>query len=460
MSVIKAVPKPLIELPVDRPFVPTEEFADRIHAAVALLNKKGLDFFVVYGDRERAGDLHFLSGVDPRFEEGLLVLSSTGKRTIILGNENLGYAPDKALGIDVELYQEFSPQGQFRHRPTQLSDMLKRLGLSAGSKVGVVGGKYFTSGFVSAPEKSFGVPSFLIDELRALVGEANVSNAQRLFVSPEGGLRNTNTAHQIAEFEYASAHVSMSIHAASASITVGARADQVAGRLFDSGIQLSTHKMVNFGDKVARGISSPTPQIIAMGDAFQMAQGLKGALTCRSGMVARSRSDLAGDVAERFEALAINYFDTMLAWYKSLRLGATGGEVFAAADAARRSDVFEFALNPGHTLHFEEWLESPFSPGNKTPLVSGMALQSDIIPVVRGSVLGMNIEDGLVLADAALQKSIADLYPRVYDRMQKRRQYVREVIGLELDPCVLLLSNTPLWHAPYVLDMSRALTAS
>lgn len=460
MSAIRSIPKPLIELPKVRPFVPTQEFADRIDAAIALLKKQGLDFFVVYGDRERAGDLHFLTGVDPRFEEGLFVLSSAGERTIFLGNENLGYAPDKALGIGIELYQEFSPQGQVRHRPAQLSDLLKRIGLSSGSKVGIVGGKYLSAGFVSAPEKAFGVPSYIVDEVRALVGAENVSNAQRLFVSPDGGLRNVNTAHQIAEFEYAAAYGSMGVHAASAAITVGARADEVAGRLFDAGLQLSTHRMVNFGDKVARGLSSPTPQVIALGDAFQIAQGLKGTLTCRSGMVARDITDLAPDVGPFYDALALNYFDTMLAWYKALRLGISAGEVYAAADAVRSGDLFDFALNPGHTLHFEEWLDSPFIPGSKTLLTSGMVLQGDIIPLAKGPLVGMNIEDGLVLADEALRKSIADLYPDVFERMQKRRDYVRDVIGIELDPSVLLLSNTPLWHAPYVLDMSRALTAS
>ncbi|WDR06957.1 hypothetical protein PSQ90_05810 [Devosia rhodophyticola] len=460
MSVIRAIPKPLIELPTDRPFVPTDEFAARIETAIALLKKVGLDFFVVYGDRERAGDLHFLSGVDPRFEEGLLVLSSTGDRTIILGNENLGYAPDKALGISVELYQEFSPQGQLRDQSTQISGLLKRLGLSTGSKVGVVGGKYLSSGFVTAPEKAFGVPSYLVDELRAIVGEGNISNAQKLFVSPDGGLRNTNTAHQIAEFEYAAAHSSMSVHAASAAITVGARADHVADHLFNVGLQLSTHPMVNFGDKVARALSSPTPQVIAMGDAFQIAYGLKGTLTCRSGMVARNKTDLSSDAGDFFEAITLNYFDTVIAWYKALRLGAAAGDVYAAADAVRDADLFKFALNPGHTLHYEEWLDTPFNPGSKTKLVSGMVLQADIIPDYQGPQIGLNIEDGLVLADATLQKSLADLYPRVFERMQKRRNYVREVIGVELDPSVLLLSNTPLWHAPYVLDMNLALTAS
>jgi hypothetical protein len=224
-------------------------------------------------------------------------------------------------------------------------------------------------------------------------------------------------------------------------------------------LQQSTHIMVNFGAKVARGLSSPTPQVAALGDAFQIAQGLKGSLTCRSGMIAHGPGDLPGATADFYEALTRNYFDVVVAWYGALKVGTTAGAVYAAADAARDTALFDFALNPGHTLHFEEWLDSPFVPGGTVPLVSGMALQADIIPVAHGPCLGVNIEDGLVLADAALRQEIATLYPAVFERMQQRRAYVRDVIGADLDDSVLPLSNTPLWHAPYALDLGRALTA-
>lgn len=459
MANIAQIPAPKIGLPTTRPSVPVDRFNERIVLAVDSMRRASLDALVVYGDREHGGDLHFLTGVDPRFEEGIFVLTRDDKRTILLGNENLGYAPDPALGIGIELYQELSPQGQFRHRPVQLIDLLRATGLEPGVQTGIVGRKNLGTGFIADPAKAFGVPSYIVDTVRSLVGEASVVNAQELFVDPEHGLRSINTAHEIAEAEYAASFTSASVDNVTAGLAVGVRADELSARLFDGGIAHSVHFMVNFGLKTARGLSSPSNQRAELGDAYQVAQGLRGSLTCRSGMIARSAADLPEGTGSFYEAVVRNYFDTMLAWYGAVRIGATGGEVFATADKARDPELFEFSLNPGHTLGFEEWLHSPFDVGNTSTLRSGLLLQGDIIPSTTGPHIGVNIEDGLALADETLRQQIADLYPEANERIQQRRQYVRDVIGAEFDPSVLLLSNTPLWHAPYALDRSRALTA-
>jgi hypothetical protein len=459
MARIAHIPQPSIGLPRTRPSLPLARFVDRRAAAIEALAKAGLDILVIYGDREHGGDLHYLTGVDPRFEEGIFVLTRDGGATILLGNENLGYAPDPSLGIRVELYQELSPQGQFRHRPVQLADLLRGAGVEPGAKAGIAGAKDLRAGFIADPAKAFGVPSYLVDTIRALLGEENVVNAQEFFVHPEHGLRSINTAHEIAEAEYASSFNSASVNRATEGLAVGARADQLAGSLFDGGIAHSVHFMVNFGLKTARGLSSPSDQRAELGDAYQIAQGLRGSLTCRSGMIARSIEDLDAETGPFYEAVMLSYFDTMLTWYQAIRIGATGGEVFAAADEARNPELFDFALNPGHTLGFEEWLNTPFDAGNPAKLRSGLLLQGDIIPAAKGPHIGVNIEDGLALADETLRHEISELYPEAQARIEQRRQYVREVIGIELDPAVLLLSNIPLWHAPYALDRSRALTA-
>ncbi|MGO1973365.1 MAG: hypothetical protein ACTH2Q_10455 [Propionibacteriaceae bacterium] len=457
MAKIVSIPKPDIALPTSRPTVPVERFRERLTAAEEALSTHGLDFFVVYGDRERAGDLQYLSGIDPRFEEGILVMSRDGARYILLGNENIGRAAGSELGLVGQLFQELSPQGQLRDQPVQLIDLLRKCGVSSGAKVGVVGGKSFSSGFVVDPDRSFGVPAYVVDTLRELVGAEGITNAQQLFVHPEHGLRSINTAHEIAEAEYASAIGSASVHTATLGIHVGARADEVATLLGHGGLQLSVHPMVNFGERTRYGLVSPTDQRAVLGEAFQIAHGLRGALNCRSGMIAAGPDDLDGR-ADYFEALTLNYFDTQVAWYETLRVGATGGEVFAAADSARDGGLFTFSLNPGHTLGYEEWLESPFAPDHPAVLRSGLLVQCDIIPDYEGTAVGANIEDGVALADGALRDKLAETHPETYERIQARRTYVSEVIGVTLDESVLPLSNTPLWHAPYILDPSRALT--
>jgi hypothetical protein len=447
-----------IDVPSSRPVVPLEEYAQRLERTTQLMTEHSLDHLVVYGDRERGGDLHFLTGFDPRFEEAVLVLGSDGSRTLLLGNENMTSGPHAELGITLRLFQELSPQGQFRHRPTSVGRLLEEAGVVRGSAVGIVGGKYFTEGFVEDPARTFSVPSYIVDSLRSLVGDDRLVNAQSLFVNPQDGLRSINSAHQIAEYEYASSIASSAVRDAMRSIAVGSRADLVASRLDARGLESSMHAIVNFGEKVKRGLTSPSSQQAQLGDAYQVAFGVRGALTCRSGMIARGAEDLPAGAAEFFDAVTCNYFDVLVAWYESLAVGAIAGDVFAAADAARDAFLFDFSLNPGHTLQFEEWLDSPFRAGDASILPSGAALQGDIIPVAHGPFIGVNIEDGVVLADDPLRERIADLFPEAHERIARRRDYLRDEIGVELHPSVLPLSNTPLWHAPYLLSPDLALS--
>lgn len=114
-------------------------------------------------------------------------------------------------------------------------------------------------------------------------------------------------------------------------------------------------------------------------------------------------------------------------------------------------------MNPGHYLHLEEWLHSPFSPGSRVELRSGMMLQADIIPVSRGPFYYVNAEDGVVLADASLRAAMAQRYPQCWQRIERRRAFMRDGLGIALDESVLPLSNIPAWLPPYALDLERVL---
>ena len=66
------------------------EMAGRLAAVRAEMALRGLDALVVYGDREHAANLHWLTGFDPRFEEALLVVRAD-EALLIAGNECLPY---------------------------------------------------------------------------------------------------------------------------------------------------------------------------------------------------------------------------------------------------------------------------------------------------------------------------------------------------------------------------------
>lgn len=410
-----------------------------------------LDFLVVYGDREHAANIAYLSGFDPRFEEALLLLSRNGRRKLLVGNECLGYLPDGQSELEVELFQDFSLLGQPRGTSRSLGTILQEFGIGPGSRVGCAGWKYF-------PDKSaLEIPSYIADLLRELTGNSDrVVNATDLFMNPRDGLRITNMAAELAQFEFAATHCSRSSLEMLQRIEVGSRERDLARYLDSAGLPLSCHSMISFGEKTKRGLSSPSDNIARLGNPYTMALGVQGNLVSRAGAVAHSPEDLPAETREFYPRFAANYFEVVATWYSTVKIGAVGGEVVRAVDERRNDELFKFALNPGHYIHTDEWVNSPFFEDSDIPLRSGMALQMDIIPLSQGPFCYANMEDGIALADEQLRAEIAGTYPDMWSRVEARRNFMQEVIGIALDPSVLPLGNTTGWFAPYILEPALA----
>ena len=97
----------------NQPVVGRAEYENRIESARARATRAGLDFLLVYGDREHSANLAYLTDHDPRFEEALLVIAAAGgKPILILGNEGLTYAQLVAVDVERRLYQGFSLPGK------------------------------------------------------------------------------------------------------------------------------------------------------------------------------------------------------------------------------------------------------------------------------------------------------------------------------------------------------------
>ena len=454
---LKKITLPVFGVAEALPPIPLETYQGRIEALLDRMRAADLDVLVVYGDREHTANLTHLTGFDPRFEEALLLLDTAGARRLLVGNECLGYLPDEGLSITAELYQELSLLGQDRDASRPLRTILADFGVRAGSRVGCVGWKYFDRRAFERPEQAIELPSYIVDALRALAGDpALVRNANALLMNPVDGLRLCHGADQIARCEFAAIRTSQSVRALVEGITPGQAEREAARHLDSAGLTLTCHPMVSFGDKVRRGLSSPSGRRAVRGDAFTVAFGIEGALSCRAGVVAEDASELAGELADFFPRYAANYFEVVATWYAAMALGAVGGAVFDAVEAVRDPGLFEFLVNPGHAIHLEEWVSSPFFAGSTARLRSGMILQMDIIPVSVGPFCYTNVEDGIALADQALREELADRFPACWSRIQARREFMRHAIGIPLDPCVLPLSNTPAWLAPYAMATERA----
>jgi hypothetical protein len=88
-----------------------------------------------------------------------------------------------------------------------------------------------------------------------------------------------------------------------------------------------------------------------------------------------------------------------------------------------------------------------------------MAIQVDVIPATNTPYFTTNIEDGIALADEALRSDFARKYPEAWGRIQQRRAFMRDILGIQLKPEVLPFSNMPAYLPPFWLSPRLALRA-
>jgi hypothetical protein len=154
---------------------------------------------------------------------------------------------------------------------------------------------------------------------------------------------------------------------------------------------------------------------------------------------------------------AIPYFRGIAAWYGAIGLGVQGGTVFESASEALAAGDLHPLLNPGHLTSLEEWVHTPFRPGSREVIASGMAFQCDIIPGPLPRGWAVNCEDPVVVADISLRQQIQSLYPDVWSRILARQSFMRDELRLEVREELLPLSTAPACFAPLWLSSERVL---
>ncbi len=458
--VLRSVPLPDFNpQPIAPPDLSANLYRRRLLQVQDGMKARNLDVLVIYADREHSANVAYLTGFDPRFEEALLLLSMDGKRTLLVGNECLGFLPDvKALRLKVELFQDFSLMGQPRDASRSLAEILREFGIGKKQRVGCVGWKSYDGILLGSGKRALDVPAYLADMLRELTGHvAHVENAADIFTDVQDGLRITNEPEQIAQFEYAASVSSNGVLQLLRHLKPGVAEHDLERHLDSRGLPLSCHRMISFGAKAQRGLASPGPGQAQLGDTFTTALGVQGSLTSRAGAIARSPRDLPEALREFYPRFAANYFQVVKTWYETVAVGVSAGDVFNAVEHVRDSSLFRFAVNPGHYLHLDEWVHSPFALGSGVKLRSGMALQMDIIPISVGPFCYINAEDGIVLASAPLRRRLEHMDPAMWTRMQARRDFMIGQLGIQLDESVLPLSNIPGWLPPYALNLKQVL---
>jgi hypothetical protein len=274
---------------------------------------------------------------------------------------------------------------------------------------------------------------------------------------PSSGLRAVNEIDQLAQFEFAASHASEAVKRVILGLTPGMREYDAARQMQLAGMPVSAHPMLSAGPRAALGLGSASDRVINRGEPFTVAIGLWGGLTCRAGFVAADATELDTAIRDYVEVLAAPYFACAVEWYETVGIGVTGGTIDAMVKRHLGKAFFNVGLNPGHLIHLDEWLSTPIYPGSEERLQSGAAIQLDIIPATGTTYFTSNIEDGIALLDEAGRKTFAERYPGAWQRIERRRAFMADVLGIRLKPEVLPFSNLAGILPPFLLSPRRVL---
>jgi hypothetical protein len=382
-----------------------------------------------------------------------VLLGPQGRRVLVTGNVSESYAAIARLpGLEVRRAQTLSLMAQDRTPQPRLADVLAEAGIKTGDTVALVGWKYLEPVEDAEAATGFFVPAAYVEMFRRRVGPGGaLRDATPVLMHPETGLRSVIDADQIAAFEWAAIRASLALWRIVSGIREGDSEYDAVARMGYAGDPLNVHTMfasASPGEAVI-GLRSATARRPKRGDGVTTAIGLWGALSSRAGLF-----DTEND---GFLAHAKAYFEGLCTWYDTADIGVTGGDLHAAVVEKLASAGLRSALNPGHLTGHEEWHHSPVRPGSPEKLRSGMPFQIDVIPTPLPLGQALNCEDPVTLADAALRADLAARHPATMARIDARRAFMRDCLGVEVKPSILPLSSTPLYLPPFWLRPGEVL---
>ncbi|MFD1385278.1 M24 family metallopeptidase [Oceanobacillus oncorhynchi subsp. oncorhynchi] len=415
----------------------------------------GLDALLVYADVEHGGNFEYLVGFIPRFEEALFVLHANGDAFLVLGNENYNkvqYSRIPAKGIHCP---HFSLPNQPMEPHRTILSVLQEAGIKDAMKIGMAGWKHFTSR-VEDNRTLFDVPSFIVDSIREMVGkEGSITNHTDIFIGGDRGVRRVNNANEMAHYEFGASLAADCVLRTIDKLEVGISEMELGNELHAYGQKNNVVTIASTGKRFEKGNLYPTSKKVTLGDAISLTVGYKGGLSSRAGYAVKNSEDLPESKKHYIEELAAPYYTAITAWLENIQVGMPGGEMYKLMNQVLPQEEYHWGLCPGHLTADEEWLASPIYEHSEEVIKSGMIFQTDIIPRVAGYD-GVSAESTVAIADDALKKEIRDHYPALWERMMKRKAYIKETLGIQLSKDVLPLCSMVAYLRPYLLDKKLA----
>ncbi|MFB1050191.1 M24 family metallopeptidase [Paraliobacillus sp. JSM ZJ581] len=448
---VKKITAPLADNYGNKVMLTDETIEKRLEKVLYQMKEKGLSSVVVYADKEHGSSFEYLVGFIPRFEEALLLLNQDGTSTSILGNENYNkaqYSRIKTIGKHCSL---FSLPNQPMNNLSELAEILGETDIDTSKQVGIVGWK-----LIPGMSNQFDIPEFIVNALSSKIGKDKLVNATDIFIGPENGARITNNANEIAHYEYGASLASDAVLEAMDTLEVGKKESDVGELLTKHGQYNNVVTICAFGKRFINGNVYPTQNTLSNGDQVALTVAYKGGLSSRSGYAVDNMEELDKKDKNYFNEVVIPYFSAYHYWLTNIKIGIRGGEFYEKFEAFYPQNIYGWELCPGHLTADEEWMSSPFYKGSDAVVRSGMIFQVDFIPSQKNHH-GVSAESTVAIADEQLRNDIQQAYPKLWERIEKRRNYISEEINIQLPKEVLPLASTLGYYRPFMLNKDYAL---
>lgn len=440
------------------PVIAAEDYLNRIEA---LYEQGGGRYthYVLYGEREHFSNIEYLTGYDPRFEECLLILSSGRKPMIVVGDEGHSYAGRIPYPIDIVVYPTFSLPAQPKDPSVTLANIFRDAGIDSGSKVAVIGWKMFDQGDFADYKHQYDLPMFIMWELMEAAAADNLTNATELMIGNRGGIRHNLCAKELILCEIAGTKSSRSTYRVLENLREGMSELEASSFLRIDGDPLVTHPNINFGENNFYALASPShTRKLKRGDLVGVGMAYRRSLIHKASFYVKNESEYDPEIAEEITRIYNTYFSAISTWYESVREGVAGGQVYEnVKKVVGDYNSFGIGLNPGHIIHTEEWTNSPFYENSEDMLHSGMAIQCDFTAAFPSKGISVHAEDGIIIADSAMQEEIRRMAPESFARMRARKDFMENVLGIRLSSDVFPTSDMPAVIFPYLRNLNIVL---
>ena len=397
------------------PVIERAEFLDRIARIQALLEERGLDALLVYGDEYRKENLRYVSNFWPIFERAACVIPRRGQPILAGAPEGERYAREMSVWSDVRNIKEFAcvsvpeeieyPLAVF----SSLAEILKE-SMGGGKRLGLVG--------------RFDMPGPIFDRVKSAFSGIEIVDAGDLLVS----LRLIKTEAEIACLKEAGRLACVGyeqlLRAAVPGVAERRAAGAGEGAARSAGAETIIFTVMGAGERTNTIIGRPTNRIIRDGDMVMAAFAVQ-----YEGYVATVEHPfVAGRASDAQRRLLDVLFDAADEQLRHLRDGVVAGSmVRAVRDVFRKHGLAQYDVYPPmHGAGLAE-AESPYPDERATyALRAGMCVNSDIS--LFGHPAGSNrIEEGFVIRESG-PESVTPLIRRLCSARPVDTQAIEEFL--------------------------------